>query len=293
MRALHFCLAVIFSSSVFAALPSPQNVKMDAINTRYILLWEWNQSQHDKVTFTAEFTFSNDESGYTRICTGMTQKWCNFSSKLDYFASYELRVRAEGHAGLKSSWAIRKEFCPEEDATLGPPTHVRVEPGNGMVTISFREPMTEQGAPMSFILKNMAFKLQYWDTQTPSQKVTKVIQATQHTLILQPRKQFCLQVSAISEEYEKVSPHTQMQCVTTTGDLTVWLILLAVVGPALSIGLVYIYRRKKRRVPSHSIKPSSILGLPKSLTPLSVDSSEESCAVMTVVTNGWPQDRGH
>lgn len=282
---LHFWQVALLVCSVNAALPSPQNVTMNAINTRYILWWDWNHTQPYDVTFTAESTFSHleeDESSYTKWCTFNHSKRCDFSAQLAYTGAYVLRVRAEGQ-GEHSNWT-KVKFCPEDDADLGPPSHVKVELDIAMVTISFREPVTEQRTPMSSILKPMSFRLKYWGTQTPNQKLTKVIQTTQCSLPLQPQTEVCLQVSAFSEEYGKISPYTQPLCVTTLGHPPVWQMLLAVICVVLLMGLIFtIYRKRRNLIPYHP-KPSSLLGFPITRAPLLMNPVEECFPVMPVLT---------
>ena len=48
---------LLWCSSVTTALHSPYNVMMRVVNTRYILLWDWDQTQANyTMTFTSDYT---------------------------------------------------------------------------------------------------------------------------------------------------------------------------------------------------------------------------------------------
>ncbi|XP_031661568.1 interferon alpha/beta receptor 1a isoform X1 [Oncorhynchus kisutch] len=273
---------------VFAALPRPYNVRMDAVNTRYIMKWDWNHSMaNHNITFTAQYTFSHKQSdgrSYTGMCIRITEARCDFSRELNfYMGSYILRVRAEGR-GQMSDWYMLK-FVPDEHADLGPPSHVAFDPGDTMLTVSFREPMTEQNTPMRSVL-DMSFSLQYWEKHSPSKKQEKVFDSTEGTLFpLKPWTEYCLQVNAFNKLYNKTSPYTQQQCVRTLGYPPVWKVLLPLLGCVALMTTVPVYRchKKRKSIVSKHTFPSSILHNTQDTISLLLLPREESCVATVVV----------
>ncbi|CAB1346577.1 unnamed protein product [Coregonus sp. 'balchen'] len=279
----------LLAYSEFTVLPSPHNVKMDAVNTQYIMRWDWNHSlANHNVTFTAQYTFSNqrfDEGSYSGKCIRITEERCDFSRELDlYVGSYILRVRAEGR-GQMSNWSCLK-FVPDEDAALGPPSHVALDPGDAMVTVSFRKPMKEQDHTMRSMLDSMSFSLQYWEKHPPSKKQENVFDTEERTLFfLKPWTEYCMQVSAFIKLSNKTSPYTPQQCVRTLGKRhpPVWQVLLALLC-CVTLMTVPICRRYKKRksIVSKYTFPSSILHNTQDQMFLLLP-REESCVATAVV----------
>ncbi|XP_055726465.1 interferon alpha/beta receptor 1a-like [Salvelinus fontinalis] len=285
---LFACAVFHLAYTVFSALPRPYNVRMDAVNTRYIMSWDWNHSMaNHNITFTTQYTFSqtqSDESSYKGMCIRITEERCDFSRELDfYIGSYTLRVRAEGR-GQMSDW-YSLTFIPDEHADLGPPSHVAFDPGDAMLTVSFREPMTEQNTTMRSLL-DMYFSLQYWEKHSPSKKQENVFDTTEGTLFpLKPWTEYCLQVNAFSKLYNKTSPYTQQQCVRTLGQSPVWKVLLALLGCVLLMTTVPVYRchKKRKGIVSKHTFPSSILQNTQDPISLLLLHPEESCVATCVV----------
>ncbi|KAG7259483.1 hypothetical protein CRUP_008944 [Coryphaenoides rupestris] len=224
-------------------MPQP-HLKMEAVNTRYLL--KWNYSTDISANFTAQMTYSNEqhiEDSYTNMCLGV-ETHCDYSNCLNYNAEYILRVRAEAR-GQRSDWA-RLKFCPEEDASLGAPSELWVEAGVSMVTVSFKEPMAEDGRRMSSLLSPMAFRLQFWTDDAPSQE--KQLDSPLHTLPLKAHTRYCVRVQAFSDAFDKDSPYTPPQCTTTLGPTQVWPILLPLLVLLVLLGvLCFVWTRNWRR----------------------------------------------
>uniref|UniRef100_A0A4W5KRP7 Fibronectin type-III domain-containing protein n=1 Tax=Hucho hucho TaxID=62062 RepID=A0A4W5KRP7_9TELE len=275
-------MILVLFPSVFTALPRPYNVKMDAVNTQYIMRWDWNHSMANH-NITLSYSRS-DERSYTEKCIGITEERCDFSRELDYSGSYILRVRAEGRGQMSDwYWLI---FIPDEHADLDPPSHVVFVPGDAMVTVSFKEPMTEQNTPMRSVLDSMFFRLQYWEKHSPSKKQEKVFDTTEGTLFpLKPWTEYCLQVNAFSKPFNKTSPYTQQQCVRTLGHPPVWKVLLAFLGCVTLMTTVPVYRCHKKRtsLTSKHTFPSSILHNTQDPISLLLLPQEESCGATAVV----------
>ncbi|KAJ8352563.1 hypothetical protein SKAU_G00240390 [Synaphobranchus kaupii] len=173
MWVLKWCLTFIFTTTVTTVLYSPYNVTMEAVNTRYILLWDWDQTQANyTMTFTSAYTYSNNkhiEESYRTACNRTAKRQCDFSHQnLFYSASYVVRVRAEGKRE-SSPWFVRR-FCPDEQASLGPPSRVEVRSGEAMLNIIIAEPLTVYNTSMSTILP-LSYRVQYWEKHNPQRVI--------------------------------------------------------------------------------------------------------------------------
>uniref|UniRef100_A0A8C9SX59 Fibronectin type-III domain-containing protein n=1 Tax=Scleropages formosus TaxID=113540 RepID=A0A8C9SX59_SCLFO len=96
-----------------AALPMPRNVTVEAVNNLYVLKWMWDQWE---TNYTVRFT-----EHYTMACNRTAEWQCDLTpQKLNYWASYTLRVRAEG-PGQNSEWQ-RLLFRPHMQGKSRPRT---------------------------------------------------------------------------------------------------------------------------------------------------------------------------
>ncbi|KAG7463674.1 hypothetical protein MATL_G00179090 [Megalops atlanticus] len=285
-------LAFILTLTVAEALLSPENVTMEAVNTRYVLRWDWDQTHANyTVKFTAGYTYSNEHGEPDKwVCNRTTEKQCDFSfQNLHYLASYKVWVRAEGR-NESSCWHLLK-FCPEEHASLGPPPHVEVVSGEAMLMVNIAEPVTVYNASMSSIMP-LSFRVQYWEKDATHQKSNQSLTATWGTLSpLKPWTEYCLKVCAFSMEYDKTSPFTNKLCVQTRGkkNRLFWKILPGVLICLLLVILpVYVYRNTIKSLCLPPNLPSSIQDPPPAVTPL-LQPWEESCTVLAVVAAPTPQ----
>ncbi|XP_072556601.1 uncharacterized protein [Paramormyrops kingsleyae] len=167
---LLLCPVFFSACTVAMAVPMPQNVRVEAVNDRYMLKWEWDDMwTRGSSKFTTDYSLST-KSDYTVVCNQTTEHLCDYTPiKLHYFAYYLLRVRAEGPAGI-SNWS-QCLFSPEENASLGPPSRVDVISGNSSLTVQITESLTTQNKSMSSILQAICFEVKYWEEQAPKQGV--------------------------------------------------------------------------------------------------------------------------
>ncbi|CAL8240798.1 unnamed protein product [Merluccius merluccius] len=283
----HLVLLECIICTVFGGLPKP-HLEMDAVNTRYLLRWRWSDSTHSvanaSIKFATQLTYSHletKEDSYTDMCFGV-ETYCDYSTHLKYNAEYVLRVRAES-GGQRSDWASLY-FCPEDNADLGAPSELRVEPGVSMVTVSFKEPMAEDGEPMSSMLSPMAFRLRFWTDDEPGQHHVRNLSTTLHTLSLRAHTRYCLQVQAFSAAFEKASKYTPPKCTTTLGPTLLWPILLPLPVCVVLLGVAYfVWKRSRRRMFMRYAMPSSMVLHSNCHCNLLVVPQETTCVVTAMV----------
>ncbi|XP_064183843.1 interferon alpha/beta receptor 1a-like [Anguilla rostrata] len=289
MWELKWCLAFIFMITVTAALHSPYNVMMDAVNTRYILTWDWDQTQANyTMEFTSEYTLSTENS-YKTACNRTAEKHCDFSHRLDYHSRYELRVRAEGRRE-SSPWSLCR-FSPVHQAPLGPPSGVAIRSREAMLTVIITESLTVNNMLMSSPLR-LSYRVQYWEKHAPQRYSTLELQATQGTLTaLKPWTDYCLRVCAFHLDYNKTSPYSSTQCVKTGGrdPHLGWYMLPLLCCLLLVTCLSFWHREKIRSLFLHPDLPSSIQDPRPSARRLLMEPREESCAALVLVAARVPQ----
>ncbi|XP_062861626.1 interferon alpha/beta receptor 1a-like isoform X3 [Trichomycterus rosablanca] len=253
---------------------------MTAVDRNYMLQWDWNYTHPGNfVTFTAEFTFWNDqynEISYSRACEGLRKRQCNFTSfNLPFSGSFLIRARAKTEQ-QQSNWT-KIRFTPDEESKLSPPSRVDVKADVGVLTLTISESV------MSSVM-NLQYSVLYWESSTPTQKHEKVFESTYAPLTsLKHRTEYCVQVNIFSLEHRKNSSYTSPQCVRTTGRPLVWLGILGVLcGIPLLAVLIYMFSKLRRWFTSYTA-PDSIQDFPI-FVPLLLEAQDESCTVPLVIT---------
>ncbi|KAI4903470.1 hypothetical protein NFI96_029699 [Prochilodus magdalenae] len=271
-----FCLSM--------SLPSPQDVRMFAVDLNYTLRWSWSDSQlNDSVNFTASYTFwdvRGDEESYKQACGGSGERWCDFTHcQLSFDGSFQIRVRAEA-AGRHSNWTYRR-FTPDEDVVLGPPSGVNMKGDEEMVLLDIARPV------MSSVMK-LQYEVRYWERLQPKETHLMVYNDLHAALTsLKPWTEYCVQVRVFHEGYNKSSSLTSPSCVSTTGGPVFWPSVLTVLCClSLVVAGLYMCWRLLRKFTSYQT-PNSITGLPLDHPPL-LEAQELRCSI-ALVTAPTPQ----
>ncbi|XP_046701877.1 interferon alpha/beta receptor 1a-like isoform X2 [Silurus meridionalis] len=275
-RNLELDLLLLLLVVVSASLPPPCDVQMIAVNLDYILRWDWNYT-HLKipVTFTVDSDAEEDERLYKQACEGTTERWCDFTHcRLPFSASFLVRVRAE--AGLQhSNWTVLN-FTPDIDGKLAPPGPVKATADKDMLMLMIPQSV------MSDVMKDLQYRVQYWEKFNPNQKGTEVYGSPHAPLrALKSGTEYCVQVSIFSLEYNKSSNYTSPLCIYTKDRSLAWVAIPAVLcGVVLSVVLLYIghkFRRKSEEYPTPEIF------LEFSSAPLLLEAQEECFTIAQVI----------
>ncbi|XP_058478504.1 interleukin-10 receptor subunit beta [Solea solea] len=230
-------ITVPTSITVRPELPPPQNVIVISLNTNYTLSWEWNQSHSERgdVTFTTQYVgFHQLKSkiktpNWFTACKETSRRSCDLTA-LHYLSKYELRVQANTN-GHHSEW-VKKEFCPEKDAVLGPPAKVVLEPAGSDLEVIISEPMTSDNSSMRKYLEKMYYLILYWERSADS-KVVQIQRLTSiATMVILPKLKawtwYCVSVQSRSDDHAepKNSSFTTPLCMQTEGNIPWWQIVL-------------------------------------------------------------------
>ncbi|KAI1899094.1 hypothetical protein AGOR_G00057950 [Albula goreensis] len=228
------CCLLTWLPNAAATLSSPWNLMLQTLNTQYILKWEWHQQPpaNQTVTFTTQYLHKfkmRKRRDWTSVCEESPEMQCDLTSaSLNYHGVFVLRVRA-GTTVDTSEWVL-KEFCPDEDADLGPPSEVKVTPGDGLLRIRISDPLTSNNVSMrEALLPEMYYLIQYWrqSQQTEmEEKMGLVTSSSDVTLKLASWAMYCVRVRSHYDFYNKTSIFSPVHCLQTTGQTPSWLIIL-------------------------------------------------------------------
>ncbi|KAM4609095.1 interferon alpha/beta receptor 1a-like isoform 2-T2 [Polymixia lowei] len=232
-----FLLWCLETSAVQGELAKPQNLTMITMNTQYSLSWDWDWDQSTReshvVTFTAQYLakykLMRVKKDWTTVCKSRPSHRCDMTdSNLHYMGIYVLRVRA--NAGqLHSGW-VQKDFCPDKDAALGPPSKVDLAPAGSTLDVSISDPLTSTNGSMKDTIPAMYYHIIYWERSVDPQGLkTEVIDSSVNLVTLpdlKPWTWYCVSVQSRYDYYNKSSGFTSPHCMQTEGATPWWLIFL-------------------------------------------------------------------
>ncbi|XP_071210518.1 interferon alpha/beta receptor 1a isoform X1 [Salvelinus alpinus] len=232
-----FALVLLWSlpiTNVLAELPQPQKLTLLTLNTQYVLTWDWDQTTTgNAVTFTAEYMakykMKMKKRNWSRVCERTTHTRCDLTgSDLHYLGMYVLRVRASAD-GVNSHW-VYKDFCPDIDASLGPPSRVELAPVKNLLDVTISDPLTSTQGSMKEHVPFLDYRILYWSRSDDPQGLKPKVVDSSSNLVTLPELEawtwYCVMIQSRYDYYNKTSSYTEPQCRQTEGDTPYWQIFL-------------------------------------------------------------------
>ncbi|XP_050974819.1 interferon alpha/beta receptor 1b isoform X2 [Labeo rohita] len=221
----------------FGDLRPPENVRIDSLNTRYVLRWDWphETAANQTVTFTAQYIAEHLSQKYEHwksVCVSVLEHRCDFTgAKLHYLNLYQLRVRA--NTSRQSSGWVQIEFCPEKHAAVGPPSSVKLNPVEGDLEIIIRDPLSSNNESMKILLDDkLSYLIQYWRrSEDPQMAKSQKAKDSVVTLTeLDRQTWYCVRAQSwyfdTYKKCNKSSVFSDTHCIRTKGRMPYWQIAL-------------------------------------------------------------------
>ncbi|XP_031657137.1 interferon alpha/beta receptor 1a-like isoform X1 [Oncorhynchus kisutch] len=234
-----FALVLLWSlpiTNVLAELPQPQNLTLLTLNTQYVLTWDWDQTTTgNSVAFTVEYIakykmkMKMKKKNWSRVCERTTHTRCDLTgSNLRYLGVYVLRVRASAD-GVNSHW-VNKDFCPDKNALLGPPSRVEMAPVGNLLDVTISDPLTSTQHSMKEHVLFLYYRILYWSRSDDPQGLKPKVLDSSNNLVTLPELEawtwYCVMIQSRYDYYNKTSSYTEPQCMQTEGDTPYWQIFL-------------------------------------------------------------------
>uniref|UniRef100_A0A8C8VMF2 Interferon alpha and beta receptor subunit 1 n=1 Tax=Pelusios castaneus TaxID=367368 RepID=A0A8C8VMF2_9SAUR len=237
------------------ALPYPMNVKVHALNMKFLLTWD---NQYDQnVSFIVQYLCAylkslqeDDLDKWTVVpgCENITTTQCDFS-KIILGGLYFLRVQAINGYN-KSRWSNEVKVDPCVVNEIGPP-NVTVSSSEDSLRIQLTAPRTENDSISECY--DLTYQILYWENSSALKK-TKQQPLLLFTISdLKPSTLYCLQVQAFSQVYIKYGHFSEMECIRTLDAKTSPLAILTTfviamiafffLASVFGFGVYYISRR--------------------------------------------------
>ncbi|KAG7239127.1 hypothetical protein INR49_030007 [Caranx melampygus] len=215
-------VATSTSERVSAELPPPHNLTMITLNTNYTLSWK-----------KYELKLKKKSPKWFTVCKETSLRSCDLTPlELHYLGTYMLRVRASVNE-CHSNWAMR-EFSPDQDADVGPPTNVSLAPAGSALDVLITDPLTSTNVSMREQAKDLIYNIVYWERFAETETQTLNSDANVVTLPnLKAWTWYCVSVQTRREYYNQRSSFTPPLCMKTAGNSPWWLIFLCFLASLL------------------------------------------------------------
>lgn len=223
---------------------------MITLNTNYTLTWGWDQSAAElhTVTFTTQYVskykLRKKNPIWSTACEDTTQRSCDLTPReLHYLSIFMLRVRANMN-GRHSDW-VQREFCPEKDALLGPPSKVDLSPAGSDLDVFISDPMTSTNSSMKELERELYFHILYWERSADRQASTTQTLSSSANLVTLPNLKawtwYCVMIQSRDDFYNKSSSFTSPHCMQTEGSTPWWQIFVGFLASLVVCFLVMLF----------------------------------------------------
>ncbi|XP_052348787.1 interferon alpha/beta receptor 1a-like isoform X5 [Oncorhynchus keta] len=166
---------------------------------------------------------------WSRVCERTTRTRCDLTgSNLRYLGAYVLRVQASA-GGVNSDW-VNKDFCPDKNASLGPPSRVEMAPVGNLLDVTISDPVTSTQHSMKEHVLYLYYRILYWSRSDDPQGLKPKVLDSSNNLVTLPELEawtwYCVMIQSRYDYYNKTSSYTEPQCMQTGGDTPYWQIFL-------------------------------------------------------------------
>lgn len=239
---LCFLFLVLQSSAAEAELTPPRDLHMITLNTNYTLAWNWDQNSagSDSVNFTVQYAGNHQmkkkNPKWKTACEETPARSCDLTGlSLHYLGLYMLQVRANLN-GRHSAW-VWKQFCPDKEAAIGPPSKVRLAAAISTLDIFITDPLTSSNTSMKDVINDLKFQILYWEEPEAGKSLMPETLSVDVNIVtlsdLKPRTRYCVMVQSLYDFYNKTSSFTPPLCTQTQGVTEWWKIFLYFLGSLL------------------------------------------------------------
>ncbi|NXL78066.1 INAR1 protein, partial [Leptocoma aspasia] len=198
-------------------LPSPERVRVRAVNTDFTLSWAHGSSEPN-VTFSAQLQWPElKDGGWQELpgCQAVAGTSCDFSSAIsEYYDAHYVRVRAQA-GPLVSPWSEILEMVPEDIAQIGPPG-LELQSTNGVIKVKVSPPEANQRKKMWIDDLSFKYNLVFWQNSSDAQLQSKNIFPVDTVDDLAPDSTYCFKVQANLPREAKQGLFSPISCVKTT-----------------------------------------------------------------------------
>ncbi|XP_056415478.1 interferon alpha/beta receptor 1 isoform X2 [Hyla sarda] len=232
----------------------PNNLTMEALDTRNLLKWDWDYDQSPNATFSVEeCNYYDGKCTTIQGCENITTTKCNCSG-LKFKRTYILRASVyDSQKEEKSSRVIL--FTPDKDTIIGPPKNVKMQIVDHELYINVSAPEGFRNTEINFLCK-WRTHLEYWtnstrgseDKEEPFFKIKS----------LEPSTTYCAKAKMQCADSNRSSQYSEVDCITTDPKsyLVAWITVFSFFGVVVIPVVLYFCFCPMKRYIKHTFFPS-------------------------------------
>ncbi|XP_040194835.1 interferon alpha/beta receptor 1-like isoform X2 [Rana temporaria] len=238
----------------------PENLRVEGINTIYLLKWDWDYQKNPNVTFSVQKSYSSQNNwGLLEGCENITTSECNVSS-LDFYVRSKLLVSVYNAQTDEHNSSI-VTFLPMEETLIGPPTNLKL-------TIQDNDLHIAVEAPEGFRHKGFQdfctwmYHLKAWKNSAPMEVIAMESKVSHFTIkAVKASETYCANAHTRCEHSNRTGLYSETYCIATDPRSYVkeW-IIGSVFGAIIVISIIlYICLCPLKRYLKHVFFPKSKL----------------------------------
>ncbi|XP_077336082.1 interferon alpha/beta receptor 1-like isoform X2 [Lithobates pipiens] len=192
----------------------PENLRVEGINTIYLLKWDWDYQKNPNVTFSVQ------KSSYFRNiwsiqegCENITTSECNVSS-LSFYVRSKLLVSVY-NAKTDEHNSSMVAFSPEEETLIGPPTNLKLTIQDNDLHIAVESPEGFRYEELSGYCTWM-YRLKTWKNSTPMDVITMEDKVPHFTIkAVKPSTTYCAKAHTRCADFNRTGLYSETYCIPT------------------------------------------------------------------------------
>ncbi|KAM5181661.1 interferon alpha/beta receptor 1-like isoform 2-T2 [Mantella aurantiaca] len=238
----------------------PENLRVEGINTIYLLKWNWDYQQDPQVTFSVKRSYSTlNNWSVVEGCENITTLMCNVSS-IAILYGYKFRVSVYNNQTDEHNSNI-VTFSPFKDTVMGPPTNLNfsIKDNNLHIIVGAPEGFKHEDLRMQC---NWLYHLERWKNSTPAEVIT-MNDIGPHFMIksVEASTTYCARAYTKCNVGNRTGLYSKINCITTDprSYMKEW-IIGSVFGAIILISVIlYICLCPLKRYLKHIFFPKSKL----------------------------------
>nr|AWL54314.1 type I interferon receptor 1 [Nanorana parkeri] len=238
----------------------PENLRVEGINTIYLLKWDWDYQKNPNVTFSVTKAYSLGSTwSIPEGCENITASECNVSG-IDVLYRYKFLVSVYNSKTDEHNSSIAT-FSPLEDTVIGPPTNLTLTLQNNDLHITVMHP---EAFHNSVLRQNCPwmYHLESWKTSTPTE-VNAMQNIGMHFKIdaVEASTTYCARAYTKCSGGNRTGLYSKIYCITTAprSYIKEWIIGSVFVAIIVISAILYICLCPLKRYLRHIFFPKSKL----------------------------------
>ncbi|XP_069801597.1 interferon alpha/beta receptor 1 isoform X2 [Dendropsophus ebraccatus] len=190
------------------------NLRVDALDTEYLLKWDWDTERSPNVTFSVEKCFYDGRCTTIDDCKNITTPQCNVT-RLLFRGTYILRSSVYDRLTEEKSFSVI-QFSPIKDTVIGPPKELKMRIVDNELYINVSAPKGFSNTDIQSLCEWQTH-MEYWISSTHNSEVMvkEAMQPFFKIDHLEASTTYCARAKMRCKDSDRSSQDSEDYCITT------------------------------------------------------------------------------